>query len=317
MKALIFETAGDYREVLKLKEIQEPEMGDHEVRIKVKARPVNPSDLMFIKGRYRRKPQFPQIAGLEGSGVISETGAQVRHFKAGDHVAFRAPGTWAEEVVVNENDLIKIGRDLPFEVSAQLPLNGITAQAVLMEASLTKGDVLLINAANSSLAGLIIQLAAAKGIRVFALVRDLKNEQEIKELGAEQVLAQDDPQLNEILAQALGEIRFNAFIDSVGGGIVTRVLPYMAQYGTIVACGNMSAGKTAAIGNDQLIYKNLTIKGFGIDRWLSLNNYETIHQFYEGLVEDLYTGRLRFRKTAVVTLEISNFDLGDKVIIVS
>jgi len=196
-------------------------------------------------------------------------------------------------------------------------LNGITAQAVLTEASLAKGDVLLIDAASSSLAGLIIQLAVVNGIRVFALVRDLKNEREIKELGAELVLAQDDPQLNEKLARSLGEMRFNAFIDSVGGDILTFVLPFMAQYGTLVVCGNMSAGRTAAIGNDQLIYKNLTIKGFGIDRWLALNNNETIRKFYEGLAEDLYTGRLRFRKTMSVSLESGNFDQSNKVIIVS
>lgn len=317
MKALIFEQIGDYKEVLKFKEVEEPSLNSRQVKIFVRARPVNPSDFMFIKGVYRRQPVFPQTAGLEGSGVIIETGAAVQDFKKGDHVAFRAPGTWAEKVVVDEQSLIKINQDLPFEVSCQIPLNGMTAIALLKESVVKPGEVLLINAANSSLSGLIIQLAVLQGISVFALVRDLSHSDQILNWGAKQVFGQNDPSFWDNIDQHLKGIRFNGFIDMVGGELLSRVLPHMAQFANIVVCGNMSNGQKASISNDTIIYKNLTIKGFGIDRWLSCAGSNEVRTYYSNMVEELARGRLQFRKTALVALGSLALEQNEKVIIQS
>lgn len=205
MKALVFEKPGLLKEVLKLaEEVPFPVIKPTQVLVAVKASPVNPADHLFTQGKYRRRPIYPQIAGLEGSGIIVGCGKSVIHFKAGDHVAFRGVGTWAEQVAIEEQELIKIDRELPFEISCQIALNGITAQGLLTEAGLKAGDFLLLNAASASLSGLILQLAAAKGIRTIALVKNLKNEQELRALGVENVLLQEDPAFGR---QATGSYR--------------------------------------------------------------------------------------------------------------
>jgi len=234
MKALLFEKAGELSEMVYLSEVEKPEISASELLISVKARPVNPSDYLFVKGVYRKKPTFPQIAGLEGSGIIVECGKEVVDFNVGDHVAFRALNTWAEYCAVAQEDLIKITKEIPFEVSAQVGLNAITAVALLEDAKIKAGDFLLINAASSSVSSIIIQLAMSKGIKVIALVNDLRHKPALISLGVETVFLQDDPALSQKLELITKGTGIHGFLDAVGGQIVTTVIRLMAAYSHII-----------------------------------------------------------------------------------
>ncbi len=320
MKALVFEKAGELSEMVHLSEVEKPEISASQVLITVKARPVNPSDYLFVKGVYRKKPNFPQIAGLEGSGIIVECGEEVADFNVGDHVAFRALNTWAEYCAVEQEDLIKINQNIPFEVSSQVGLNAITAVALLEEAKIKAGDFLLINAASSSVSSIIIQLAMSKGIKVIALVNDSRHKPALISLGVEAVFLQDDaalPQKLELITKGTG---IHGFLDAVGGQIVTTIIPLMAPYGHIIIYGNFSNNEKATFTNASIIYKNLTVIGFGIDHWLSQRSSPKIQQSYNQIVEGLFTGTLSFRKTVSVSLsqfslEKDHLNRTDKIII--
>src|SRR4051812_24460567 len=95
VNAIIFNETGSWTENLKLSDTDISEPKENEVQVKIRARPVNPSDEMFIKGVYRQKPELPQIAGLEGAGVIEKVGKDMDAELVGQHIAFRAKGTWA------------------------------------------------------------------------------------------------------------------------------------------------------------------------------------------------------------------------------
>lgn len=301
MQAILFEQAGEPAEVLKLREIPQPTISDHQVLVAVKARPFNPSDEYFIKGIYRKKPVFPQIAGLEASGVITLTGAAVTRFKVGDHVAFRAMNTWAECCAVDETALIPVSEGIPFEISAQIPLNFLTAKGLLDEVNIQTGDSLLLDASSSALARMVIQMAFASGIHVIALVRNIANAAELMELGAMTVIAQDDGQMEEKIQAAVQGMGIAGFLDAVGGKIVTKVIPLMKQYGTIVIYGRYS-NEEASFGNGAIVYKNLTLKGFGIDRWTSLQTPERILRVYEDIVEQIKANKLHTKIGRKLTL---------------
>lgn len=64
MKAIVFESAGEPEQVLRLGEVPEPEARGEELLVSVAARPIHPADLSFIRGQYRIRPSFPQVAGL-------------------------------------------------------------------------------------------------------------------------------------------------------------------------------------------------------------------------------------------------------------
>ena len=72
MKSAQFERFGLPDEVIKITEVDLPQPGEGEVRIKVSASPINPSDIMFIRGLYGIKTDFPGTAGFEASGEIDE-----------------------------------------------------------------------------------------------------------------------------------------------------------------------------------------------------------------------------------------------------
>ncbi|HMH20962.1 MAG TPA: zinc-dependent alcohol dehydrogenase family protein [Puia sp.] len=320
MKALRFHEAGRLADVLKLEDIPQPAPSPTQVLIEVKASPVNPSDIYFIQGAYRRKPVYPQTAGLEGSGIVVTCGENVISARPGDHVSFRLPGTWSQYCLAEDSSLIRITRDIPFSISSQIGLNPMTAFALLSETSLQKDDWLLLNTASSTVAGIILQMAVAKGINVIALIRDLVHVPALNALGARHVFLQEDPDLVRKIEEITAPKGIRAFFDAIGGKQLENMMPLMSQYATIVCYGNISNGEKAAISNVHLVYRNLTVKGFGIDRWLSLRSADQIGKIYADIAEDLYTKKIVLREIPSVRLEEfipywSHLGHPDKVII--
>src|SRR4051794_41483566 len=73
-RSLVFDKLGDPAEVMHVKDVPVPVPGGGEVRVRMLAAPINPSDLMFIQGLYGRQPEPPATAGFEGVGVVEEAG---------------------------------------------------------------------------------------------------------------------------------------------------------------------------------------------------------------------------------------------------
>lgn len=168
MQALVFEQAGEPLEVLGLKEAPMPKAGPGEVLIQVGARSIQPADSLFIAGRYRVKPRFPQIAGFDGAGVVVGRGAGVGAPAIGTRVAFRCPGAWAEYVVVPEKLAYVVPGDLSPSIddglASQFALNPLTAWGLLDTVRLaegpSKGKRMLVTAGRSIVVGLLAELAA-------------------------------------------------------------------------------------------------------------------------------------------------------------
>src|ERR1700678_4213696 len=105
MNTLAFNRTGSPEEVLQIIQKEKPLPGDKEVLVKVLAVPINPSDIYFIEGKYRFKPEFPdQTAGLEGAGIVEKAGRGVS-IPEGALVSFFSGNTWAEYVLVPADEL--------------------------------------------------------------------------------------------------------------------------------------------------------------------------------------------------------------------
>src|SRR5690349_25002949 len=74
MRAIVFDRFGEPADVLREEEVPDPEPGPGEVRVRMIASPVNPSDLLFVRGRYVIKPKLPASPGFEGVGVVDKVG---------------------------------------------------------------------------------------------------------------------------------------------------------------------------------------------------------------------------------------------------
>lgn len=266
MKAICFERAGEPSEVLRLREISEPEPGAGEVRLRLIGSPINPADLMFIKGEYRFKPVFPETGGLEGGGVIESTGPGV-NLRPGQKAAFFARKAWAEYVVVPASDLILLPDNLPDSKVVQSFLNPVTAWGLLDEAGVKEGEWILLTAGNSAVSRIVTQIAFRRGIEVILVVRNSSSSDELKSLGAKEVIDSSTGQISgRVLDMTKGK-GADAILDSVGGKIGTELFDCIAVNGRIVVYGVLSRDK-AEFHNSVFLYRNIVMKGFGIRGYL-------------------------------------------------
>jgi NADPH:quinone reductase len=176
MRAVGLTSFGD-ADVLHLVDVPLPEPGDGEVRIKVAAATVNPSDAAFRAGAFGPPPHGdgpPYVAGWELAGVVdavgsgsSRAGAQV-----GDRVlAIVFPyaagrGAQAEYVVVSGDSVALVPDGVSLAEAATLPMNGLTARLALDTLGLRPGQTLAVTGAAGAVGGYVMQLASAEGLRV-------------------------------------------------------------------------------------------------------------------------------------------------------
>ena len=258
----MFEAAGKPSEVLALRQVRVPSPSAGEVLIKVDARPIQPADIMFIGGSYRIKPQWPQVAGLEASGIVAAVGAGVS-IEVGTRVSFRYPGSWAEFAAVPVERLHIVPAGIAAESAAQFSLNPITAWGLLDEVRANKGDWIAINAATSGIAQLVRDLARLRGVSVISIVRPGRRLE-----GDGPILPSDTQSLADKVLDLTGGVPLAGLLDSIGGAAIMSMLPAMRQGATIVSFGVLERG-AANMANSDIIYRNLTWKGFGIDYWLA------------------------------------------------
>src|SRR5438876_3487326 len=114
MKAIVFDRCGEPEEVLQVRELPIPEPGPGQVRIRMLASPINPSDLLYIRGLYGKPPPLPATPGFEGVGIVEESGGGLLAKRMlGKRVAVlnRAIGNWQEHTVVPARQAIPVPDD--------------------------------------------------------------------------------------------------------------------------------------------------------------------------------------------------------------
>src|SRR5438105_13212660 len=114
MKAVVFECFGEPREVLAVREVPTPEPGPGQVRVRMLLSPVNPSDLLVVRGQYGKVPTLPATPGFEGVGVIEQAGPGflriLRGLRPGRRVAVLngQGGNWQEQVVLPARQVVPV-----------------------------------------------------------------------------------------------------------------------------------------------------------------------------------------------------------------
>lgn len=193
------------------------------------------------------------------------------------------------------------GGKLVSELMDVCKLNPVSALGLLEQSGATAGDILLLSAASSALSGLIIQLASAKGIRVIGLIRDMRQKESILKLGAFAVFSQNDPELITGINEVCGENSVSAFLDAVGGKVLTKGMKVMRPKGRIIIYGRIDPAP-AELFNADIIYKDLTINGFGIAQWLDQLCEERKQNIFKLLVNDIADQKLILPDTRLFEL---------------
>jgi trans-2-enoyl-CoA reductase len=273
LKAAVYETHGNPAEVLRVVELPQSQPTANEVVVKVSAAPINPADLNAIEGKYPIKPALPATPGMEGAGVVIETGSAVRDLPAGTQVILPHNfGTWREIAVIAADKLVAVPKEIEAIQAAMLKVNPITAWRMIHDfVSLQPGEWLIQNAANSGAGQCVIQIARELGFKTVNVVRRSELVDELHSLGGDVVLV-DGENLRDEVAAATGKASIRLALNAVGGENGLRVAKCLASDGTMVTYGAMSL-QPLCIPNGMFIFKNLRFTGFWVNKW-----YETATQ---------------------------------------
>jgi NADPH:quinone reductase-like Zn-dependent oxidoreductase len=269
MKAIVFERFGDPREVLQVRDVPVPEPGPGEVRVRMLASPINPSDLLVVRGEYGKRPALPATPGFEGVGIVEATGfGPLGWLRKGRRVAVLngKGGNWQEQVVVSARQVVPV-KDLPLEQSATFFVN--PASALVMTRRVLKvprGAWLLQTAAGSALGRMIIRLGRHHGFRTINVVRRRELAEELLRAGADAAIATADESVEERVQALTGGAGVGFALDAVGGATGLAVVRALGPGGRMLVYGTLS-GEPIPLDPRLLMVGHKSIEGFWLSEW--------------------------------------------------
>lgn len=266
MKQVVFYEKGLPQEVLRVEEAELPAPKSGEVLIRITARNINPSDIMFIMGMYGIAPQLPSSAGFEAVGVVEYAGDQDR-IPVGTRVIFSAVGTWKDYICLPANQLIPAPEDMPDEVACQAFINPMTAYGMLQRSGLGSGEWLLLTAGASAFSKLVIQMAKAKGIKIACTVRRQEQIAQLTDLGADLVVNTETEKIPHALMEATNGKGVSVVFDAVGGILGAKALASLKPKGKMMVYGLLSL-ESIPLNSGLMIFKDLSIEGFWLSSYL-------------------------------------------------
>ena len=271
-RAITFAAAGG-PEVLQFVETDAAMPGPQEVRIAVKAIGINRAEAMWRNDDYIEPVKFPAGLGYEAAGTIDALGVDVTGFAIGDAVnvipsfSMNDYDTYGERIIIPAYAVVKQPASLSFVEAASVWMMFITAYSALIEdAKVGEGDVVLIPAASSSVGLAAIQLARYAGATPVALTRGSGKTRQLLDAGAAHVIATEETDMvAEVMRITDGKGARVAF-DPVGGPMFAKLLAALAFGGVIYLYGLLSNAATElpVLG---MIAKMPTIKAHNI--WLT------------------------------------------------
>ncbi|MDT7805077.1 MAG: NADPH:quinone reductase [Actinomycetota bacterium] len=202
-------------EVLEPAEVDVSAPGAGELLVDVAAAGVNYIDTYQRQGIY--KMELPFVPGLEGAGTVAEVGPDVEGFAVGDRVAWQGSlGSYAARKLLPASVAVKVPEGVSLETAAATMLQGITAHYLVASTFEVKpGHDVLVHAAAGGVGLLLVQLAKARGARVFGTVSTEEKAKLAREAGADEVIRYD----RDDFAKAVRDLTDGEGVDVVYDGV--------------------------------------------------------------------------------------------------
>jgi len=288
MKAVLFREHGG-PDKLSYEEMPTPQIGPHEVLIRVKACALNHLDIWVRQGNPAYGIPFPHVLGSDVAGVVEDVGGQVERVHVGDRVfvspgiscwdcefclagrdnmcrtysllGARMHGGYAEYVKVPFRNVLPIPENIPFEQAAAFPLVSVTASHMLFAlAGLQPGETVLVMGAGSGVGVMAVQLAKLAGARVITTVGSADKIPKAVVLGADAVIEHSKEKVSErvkLLTEGRG---VDVVVEHIGPEVWDSCLESLSQGGRLITCGATTGGDVK-LNLRHLYSRQLTIKG--------------------------------------------------------
>lgn len=266
------------RDALELQTVARPEPGPGEVLVRMAASPINPSDLMTVKGEYGIGKPYPLIPGLEGSGKVVGAGAGMMAGLLKDKIVACAGGQggmWAEYVVVPAATCVPLPKGVALGAGAMSAVNPLTAIALISLARKGGHRVVVSTAAGGQLGRMIRRRARLKGVKVINIVRKPEQAEALRKEGAAHVLVSTDDGFEAALADLCKSLRCRMAFDAVGGQLTYQLAEALPPRSKILFYGAL-AQEPVTIHPGTMIFKEVVIEGFWLSKWLPRKTFPEV-----------------------------------------
>ena len=250
MKAIVQDRYGP-PDVLELREIERPAVGDGDVLVRVRAASANPQDWHLMRaspfivratGTGLRAPKNP-IRGTDAAGQVEAVGKDVTRLRPGDEVFGWCEGAFAEYVCADESHFVAKPADLSFESAAALPLAGCTAlQGLRDTGAVEPGQEVLIVGAGGGIGTFAVQVATALECRVTGVCSTEKLDL-VRSLGADHAIDYSREDFTR------GEQRYDVIFQLAGTASPGACRRVLTRTGTLV----LSSGEGRVAGIDRVV----------------------------------------------------------------
>ncbi len=242
MKAIVQDDYGS-ADVLELRDIETPAVGEDDVLVRVHAAGCGPDVWHLMTGKpyfVRLMPGFRKlkdgVRGRDVAGTVEAVGASVTQLRPGDEVMGVVEGSFAELAVGRADKLVRKPSRLTFEQAAALPISGLTAlQAIRDVAKVESGQRVLVIGAGGGVGTLTVQIAKSFGAEVTGVCSTSKVDL-VRSVGADEVIdyTKDD--------FADGTRRWDVIVDTAGRRSLSELRRALSPKGTLAIVGGDGGG---------------------------------------------------------------------------
>lgn len=261
---------------IRLTEKSLPKLRKGQVLVKMLAAPVNPSDLVYLLGKYGLAPNNGAFVGFEGCGIVVEANAGLYGaWLKGKRVALSAQpgndGVWAEYAITKANFCLPVRKELSDEQAATIIVNPCTSVCLVERAIELGAKAIVINAAASQVGKGVIRYAKLKGLKTIATVRSEANVSVLEELGATSVLLTSQETFVENLKQQAKTFNATVLVDAVAAKDTPKLLKAMPNSSTAIVYGRLTEtfdplGGLFSVAD--LIFRDIRIEGFWLAKYI-------------------------------------------------
>ena len=304
-------------EVLKFETIKLGKPGVEEVLIEHKAIGLNFIDTYHRSGLYPL--ELPSAIGGEGSGIIKEIGAKVKDFSVGDNVAYAGTplGSYSTERNYPTKNLVKMPREINFEVAATLMTKGLTTYYLLHKTyPVASNETILFHAAAGGVGQIFCQWAKSLGCKVIGTVGSDEKIAIAKKNGCDFVINYSKEDFSKKVLDITKGKGVPVIYDGVGKNTFENSIKCLKIRGMMVSFGNSSG----AIANID-VKKMIQPKGLYFTRPVMGQYLGTKDEIAEGadkLFEKIKSGQIKvkiFKKYKLDEVVQAHKDLESRKII--
>ncbi|MEM8985757.1 MAG: zinc-binding dehydrogenase [Pseudomonadota bacterium] len=330
MKAAFFLQHGDTDQI-QVDEFKTPDVGPHDVLIRVRAASLNGFDPMILQGATDLQTPLPMIPLGDFAGEIAKIGSSVQKWRIGDRVCpfpyvmgdgmmgETRLGAAAEYVAMPAVNLLRLPENVSFEEAACLPIAyGAALRMMYDRAKVRRGETVLILGATGGVGVCALQLAKAAGCEVIACGGAEWKLQKLKEIGADHVINTSKDDFQDVIASMYGKPAFfggggvDVVVNYIGGDTWVKSLKCLTKGGRLMTCG-----ATAGFSPEEDIRYiwSFELNIMGSNGWLPPDQVKLLDMAADGRLQPYIHAVRPLEQTASSIQQLIDRDVFGKIVI--